>query len=83
MTETKTAADIFYIDGNGKEAIQHYTGRDKSGYLELAGDLARSRRVTRVRISTETASDGFPVGQTVCWYDMKNGNPVANSTSWG
>lgn len=80
MINVITTADIFYVDGNGKEAITHYTGKDKSGYLELAEDMAKSVKVTRVRVEVLYADDN--VAQTT-WYNMKNGKLIAGLVTWG
>lgn len=83
MTEIRTSADIFYIDDNGKEAIQHISGTDKSGYIERAENMAKTREVTQLRIVVETFHEKELFGYTTSWYDIKDGKLKPRSTSWG
>lgn len=87
MIEIRTDATIYYIDDNGKEAMQSYMAVNKSNVLELAEEMAKSRKVTKVRFETNskriTPEITLPVGQSIEWYDVKDGKIKPRSTSWG
>lgn len=71
MIEIKTDAIIFY----DKKSSLHCTGKSKSEYLEIAEEMAKTKKVSRIRIKAQTYDDNKPKGCTISWYNMKNGKP--------